>query len=113
MAGSKRGRRCVRLTPPISSISPPLYLILQTPLKDFLLYISFLSNSVLYISSSIHKKSVLGTYFAPDFFTYVFIVPSNIMYMFYFYLIHYLKHKKLDRGEEREPLYIEDLCLVL
>src|SRR5207253_10871811 len=95
----------LRLTPAVSSISPPLYLILQTPLKDSLLYIPFLSNSLLYISSSIHQKSVLGTYFAPDFFTYVFVIPSNIMYMFYFYLIHYLKHKKWIE-ERRENLYI-------
>src|SRR6266498_3208785 len=83
----------LRLTPPISSISPPLYLILQTPLKDSLLYILFLSNSVLYISSSIHQKSVLGTYFASNFFTYVFIIPLNIMYIFYFNLICCIKYK--------------------
>src|SRR6266542_112792 len=66
---------------------------LQTPIKDSLLYISFLSNSVLYISFSIHQKSVLETYFAPDFCTYVFIIPLNIMYIFYFNLIYYIKYK--------------------
>ena len=29
------------------------------------------------------------------------------MYMFYFYLIYYLKYKKNDRGEEKESLNIE------
>src|SRR5437762_1835993 len=80
----------LELTPPISSILPSLYFILQTPLKNSLLYILFLSNSVLYISSFIHQKSVLRTYFASNFFTYVFIIPLNIMYIFYFYLIYYL-----------------------
>src|SRR5438105_15401622 len=77
----------LRLSPPVVLYILLYICSLQTPLKDSLLYISFLSNSVLYISSSIHQKSILGTYFALDFCTYVFIIPLNIMYIFCFNLI--------------------------
>jgi hypothetical protein len=58
------------------------------------LYISFFFNSVFYTSFSIGLKSILCMYFALDFYMYVFVIDSNITYIFCFYLIHYLNHKK-------------------
>jgi hypothetical protein len=48
---------------------------------------------ILLSSSSIQLKSISGTYFASGFYMYVFIIPSNVKYIFCIFLIHYQKHK--------------------
>jgi hypothetical protein len=51
--------------------------LLESPLKDFILYISFLYNNVLYT-----QISILETFFIFIFYTYVFVILSNVLYIF-------------------------------
>src|SRR5438105_4221341 len=62
-------------------------------LKNSLIYIFFLSNSVIYVLSSIHQKLILVTYFDLVFLYICIYHTPNIMYMFYFCLIYCINMK--------------------
>jgi hypothetical protein len=67
----------VSLSPATSFIFILYICPLQSPLKDFILYISFLSNNVLYT-----QIPILKTFFNFIFCTYVFIILLNVLYIF-------------------------------
>jgi hypothetical protein len=66
----------------------------------YLIHLQRLLYIVLY-TTKIHIKYV----FYSNFYMYIFAIPSNVKYKFYFCLIHYLNHKKWIE-EMRENLYI-------
>jgi hypothetical protein len=76
--------------------------------KDFLLCISFFSNCVLYISFSIHQRSILGMHFAP-FYTDINIwneaVESSDWSLYFLKVPGHLHHvaRKHDNLEHTSP----------
>jgi hypothetical protein len=59
------------------SISIIYIRLLQSSLKDYIPYISFLSNNILYT-----QIPILKTFFIFIFYTYVFVILSNVLYIF-------------------------------